>query len=347
MLDTGRLIRENRSTTFMIFFLILLYIFLFFAGHFSAKNHEPLSEKKENALLKSELKQREEKARQNMMAKPRLMTALSLVFLAVLIAGIALDAYLLLRGFHDRPWAAIMSERPAVRWGFKEVASGFVFMFFIEGIIFISQTFWYWVMGLEKVQRDIFLLSNSIVRDLCVAAFVWMLVRSCGQSWRALGFKRERFLQNLKTGLLGYLAIIPPMLLGFFILAALMNFFSYEPLPQNVVQIYLKKNTTPYLFIFTLFVAVFGPVLEELFFRGFTYPALKKQMGTGKAMILTSLVFAAFHMNAAAFVPIFFLGLFLTYLYESTGSLVPSISAHVLHNALMVMMTLGFRAISA
>ena len=196
------------------------------------------------------------------------------------------------------------------------------------------------------MQQDFFLLGNSVLRDLCLMAFIWTLLRFRGQSWRDLGLRGGRFFQNVRTGVLGYVAVIPPLLLTFFLLAAMMQFFSYEPLPQNVVQIYLKKNPGAFLVLFTVFVAILGPVLEEIFFRGFAYPALKKKIGALKAMTVTAAVFAAFHMNLTVFVPVFFLGFFLTYLYESTGSLVPSITAHVLHNTLMVMMTLGFRSLS-
>ena len=114
-----------------------------------------------------------------------------------------------------------------------------------------------------------------------------------------------------------------------------------------MVQIYLKPGSGPILFIFTVFVAGLGPVLEEVFFRGFAYPALRERFGIPVSPAFTAAAFAALHMNALAFVPIFLLGLFLCYLYESSGSLVPSISAHVLHNTLMVLVTLGFRALAS
>jgi membrane protease YdiL (CAAX protease family) len=324
----------------MFLFVVFFYSFLFFAGFFSGESHE-------SSLTPLVLKQKEEIVRRNLVAQPALAAGLSFSFLTVLVAGVGLDAYLLLRGFRERPWAAVPSQKSVVRWGLKEVTQVFIFMFFLEGIIFVAQAFWSWTGSFEKISQDLFLMGNSLLRDFCVGGFVWTLVQWRGHSWNDLGLKREHFFKNIKTGLLGYVAMIPPMLVCFVLLAWIMQLFSYEPSPQNVVEIYLKKNTGPYLFLFTVFVAGLGPVLEELFFRGFIYPALKQRMGIAKAMVVTAAVFAAFHMSLAAFLPIFFLGLFLTYLYESTGSLVPSISAHVLHNVLMVTMTLGFRSLLA
>lgn len=341
-----RLIRENRGISFMLFFLLLLYGFFSVGGVSGHKNHRAASVGKDATFTSAELKQKEETALQNLKAHPELSATIGLLFLAVLGAGIGLDIYLLLRGFQKSDWAADPSTKPQVRWGPRQVLSGVVFIFFIEGVIDALRTIYFWTADLDKIPKDILLLQDSLLRDFCAAVFVWGMVRRHGQSLRDLGVKANDFLKNVKTGMVGYIAVIPPMLVGFMVLAALMNFFSYEPAPQNVVQIYLKKNTGHYLFVLTLFVAVIGPIFEEIFFRGFAYAALKRRLGVVKAMVLTAAVFAGFHMNLTAFVPIFFLGLFLCYLYESTGSLVPSISAHILHNSIMVVMTLGFRSLS-
>ena len=346
MFELPRLVRENRKTSIMLLFVTVLYSSLFFAGLFVPRESGPSTLKSESAFTASQLKEKEATARQNLMAQPKLVSSLSFILLAVLAAGLAMDAYLLTRGFRERPWARAISKAAMARWGVREVIQVFVFMYFIEGLVFIAQTFWVWATGMEKIQQDFFLLGNTLFRNLSMVAFIWIILRLRGQSWRDLGIRGESFFKNVKTGVLGYIAVIPPMFLIFFILAILMQIFSYEPLPQNVVQIYLKKNPGSFLFLFTLFVVILGPVLEEIFFRGFAYPALKKRLGTFKAMTVTATVFATFHMSLTAFVPVFLLGFFLTYLYESSGSLVPSITAHMLHNTLLVAVTLGFRSLA-
>src|SRR5207237_96161 len=122
--------------------------------------------------------------------------------------------------------------------------------------------------------------------------------------------------------------------------------FSYEPMPQEVVQVYLRKSMDKYVLPLTLFVTVLGPVIEEIFFRGFTYRAFRRRWGAWVSCAATAGIFAAFHMNVMVFFPIFLLGLFLAFLYEKTGSLVPSIAAHVTHNLIMVCFTLGFKSLS-
>jgi membrane protease YdiL (CAAX protease family) len=50
------------------------------------------------------------------------------------------------------------------------------------------------------------------------------------------------------------------------------------------------------------------------------------------AMALSALFFSFLHTNVIGFVPILMLGIFLAYLREKTGSLIPSITVHVIHN---------------
>jgi membrane protease YdiL (CAAX protease family) len=180
-----------------------------------------------------------------------------------------------------------------------------------------------------------------------VAGFVVLIVaRRFKRPLAEIGLTAKNFIQNVATGLVGYLAIIPALLVLLFVLAAAAKLFSYEPPPQPVVEMYLKKSTEPYLLFFTLFVAIVGPAIEEIFFRGFTYKALRARFGIKWALLGSALIFALLHMNLVAFLPILFLGLVLAYLYEKTGSLVPSMTVHMVHNFIMVSLTLGFKSLS-
>jgi len=81
---------------------------------------------------------------------------------------------------------------------------------------------------------------------------------------------------------------------------------------------------------------VVGPIVEEIFFRGFLYPALRRYWGFVGAMIASSILFAGVHANIFSFFPIFFLGVVLTYLYEKRQSLIPCMALHVFHNTVFI-----------
>ncbi|MBU1006915.1 MAG: CPBP family intramembrane metalloprotease, partial [Candidatus Omnitrophica bacterium] len=49
-----------------------------------------------------------------------------------------------------------------------------------------------------------------------------------------------------------------------------------------------------------------------------------------------AVVFSLLHANIAGFLPIMALGVLLAYLYEATGSLVASMTVHVIHNSVII-----------
>jgi membrane protease YdiL (CAAX protease family) len=79
--------------------------------------------------------------------------------------------------------------------------------------------------------------------------------------------------------------------------------------------------------------AVFiAPLAEEFLFRGILYPTIKQAGFPRAAWWLTSLAFGAIHMNWIAFAPLAAFSFLLILLYERTGSLWASITAHSLFN---------------
>jgi membrane protease YdiL (CAAX protease family) len=89
-------------------------------------------------------------------------------------------------------------------------------------------------------------------------------------------------------------------------------------------------------------IGIAAPIAEELWLRGFLLPALANtRLGFWGAGLLTCALFAALHAAQYALVllvPIFVLGLVLTWVLGLTGSLWPSITIHVLNNLLALFM---------
>ncbi|MDR0659140.1 MAG: CPBP family intramembrane metalloprotease, partial [Mediterranea sp.] len=79
-----------------------------------------------------------------------------------------------------------------------------------------------------------------------------------------------------------------------------------------------------------LSIAVFGPVLEELMFRGAITAALLKKYGPMKAIVLSALVFGIIHINPAQVITATLIGLLLGWIYYKTASLIPCILIHIL-----------------
>ncbi len=81
--------------------------------------------------------------------------------------------------------------------------------------------------------------------------------------------------------------------------------------------------------------AVIAPTVEEIYFRGFVFRCYLERKGPLQAYLFGAAIFAAIHMNAPALLPIFAMGLLLSFLYSRTGSIMPGIAAHAVNNAIV------------
>lgn len=91
-----------------------------------------------------------------------------------------------------------------------------------------------------------------------------------------------------------------------------------------------------------LSIAIFGPILEELLFRGAITNALLEKYTPTKAIIISALVFGIFHINLAQVVTATLIGLLLGWVYYKTKSLIPCILIHILNNSLSVFLSLKY-----
>lgn len=78
------------------------------------------------------------------------------------------------------------------------------------------------------------------------------------------------------------------------------------------------------------------PITEEVIFRGYFYPAVKRHTDGGFAAIASSVVFAVLHMHVPTLGPLFVMGLLLVLAYELSGSLWIPIAIHAIFNTTTV-----------
>ena len=88
-----------------------------------------------------------------------------------------------------------------------------------------------------------------------------------------------------------------------------------------------------------LLMAVVGPMVEELFFRGAIERALLRRYKPWVAIVASGLIFGIIHVNPAQVVYASLAGILLGWLYWRTRSLVPCMVVHVLNNSFSVWST--------
>jgi membrane protease YdiL (CAAX protease family) len=163
-----------------------------------------------------------------------------------------------------------------------------------------------------------------------VGAALLMTERLGRPSARQFGFR------PFKTSAIGWTLLA---LAVYYVLSALYISIAHPPtddLPQQ-----LGANQSTALAVITgIFVIGVAPPVEEFFFRGYVYQALRTRLGVWGGAFTSGLVFGAIHLKPEYLVPLAILGMTLALLFEKTDSLWPCILIHALNNAVAFAVTL-------
>lgn len=111
------------------------------------------------------------------------------------------------------------------------------------------------------------------------------------------------------------------------------NLLGIDTASENTAQIIELVNSMP---AFVIIVAVIGPILEELVFRKAIFGSLYKRTNFFIAAIISSLIFAAVHLDFTHLLVYTMIGFVFAYLYVKTGRIIVPIIVHSIMNAFVV-----------
>ncbi|MDN5325971.1 MAG: protease family protein [Moorella sp. (in: firmicutes)] len=155
-----------------------------------------------------------------------------------------------------------------------------------------------------------------------------------GLGFSALGLKAEGAGRALVAGLAGGLALFFLVI----ITGALLQTMFPNPSPQPFADLVAKARGPADLIIPLFLGTVLAPLTEELYFRGFLFPALKDRYGLQAGLVGSGVIFALLHLDLWRFLPLALGGIGLAYLYERTGNILASIIAHATWNTVMILL---------
>lgn len=108
------------------------------------------------------------------------------------------------------------------------------------------------------------------------------------------------------------------------------------PLPEGgdggIAEMFTHAST-PMRAAMGSMIVLFGPLVEEIFFRGALFRPLLRRNPAALVVTFTSVFFAISHGVPQTVVPIAFVGIFMGILRWQSGSLVPSLLLHATFNA--------------
>jgi len=190
------------------------------------------------------------------------------------------------------------------------------------------------------------LLISSTYLSLLIGCMLFFLAHLKGMTLsRAIGFSFARLWPHCGHGVISYVTWMPWLVGLLWLSATIARAVGYQPPPHPLSLFFLEEHRPGWLWYGALVTCLGAPLMEELFFRGMLFPALRAKCSFGWAAVLSGVLFGALHGNWVALLPITVLGVLLAYLYERTGTLLASLLVHALHNGIMVLLMLCYRAL--
>ncbi|MBD5542258.1 MAG: CPBP family intramembrane metalloprotease [Lachnospiraceae bacterium] len=178
-----------------------------------------------------------------------------------------------------------------------------------------------WGFGGVAIQQAIILL--------CPLVYAWYIKAD----WKKLfSVQPPKPLQLLGAVFMGIGAFVGALLIG----ALLMPVFPDSA--EGLTQLDDMLTGVP-VYLLVLVVALLPAIGEELLFRGFVMGTLKNKCKPVVTVLVTTLIFAAYHMSLIKMFTIGIVGLGLTLAAYKTGSIAASMCVHFMNNLLSVLIS--------
>jgi len=297
-----------------------------------------------------EIKAREEKLKALAGENPVLYVFIGLLNLTIfffIFIGFMIDIYLAKRFFLKKPLDIRTNSPDAPRWPLSDVVRVVLLFLSFGYAVLIAQSFLAHKIHIFRNDNFKMIFDTVLMNLVGIGVIFHFIVNKYGHKLSDIGLTFKNPVKNAGYAVIGYIALVPVVIIIMVMTFFVVKWLNYQPPVQPIVRIFMEEKTTGILLLSTLFAAIFGPVAEEIFFRGFLYSSIKKIAGSFWGIMITSVIFSALHAHPVGFLPIMALGMLLAYMYEKTGSLVPCISIHIIHNVIMVVLVFLVKGLGA
>jgi membrane protease YdiL (CAAX protease family) len=184
-----------------------------------------------------------------------------------------------------------------------------------------------WVQTIPSIWIDV---AKMTLVALLSAALLYLPVFGVSDSLRTLFGRVEGFWKLVGVGVYGYLCTLPVLAMVIIVVGVLSE---YLPSPSHPIsEDFASASGSTWIAIF-LAAVVLAPLVEEMMFRGLLLPALASRLKPMAAIVLCGLLFAAIHpQGPLLWAALGTTGAVAAYLRYHSGSLIPSIALHTVHN---------------
>ena len=217
-----------------------------------------------------------------------------------------------------------IGTKGALWLSFLLIIGHYVAMFGVGGVLFV-------LLGVHD-RREIWqggpaaFIINGGVGVFEIGVVLWLFMsRYARLSFREAGW-RELALRDVAYGVLGFVVLAISLLCVVARDGGFKDAVSY--IAATITHYTLQQR------VFFVLMGVIAAIPEETIFRGVLQPTLQKMLGRWPGILLTAVIFAAYHVQYAFALPLlvshFVTGLVLGLLRERTGTLWAPAIAHAL-----------------
>lgn len=207
-------------------------------------------------------------------------------------------------------------------------------LFLIVVVIYIAASY---LIGWYSQEHPLrFEVSLFLGETIMLVPALLFLALNRNNPLKLCRFHKIRISTALMTVLFAFLAMPA---------ATLMNILSMFFVENTVSQMSPQMLAAGFPLCF-LAIAVYGPFVEEVVFRGGIFGGMRESASAWKAMLLSALVFGMMHMNFNQMGYAFVLGIGMALLVEATGSIWASILFHITVNGRSVIALFGLEKLA-
>lgn len=212
-----------------------------------------------------------------------------------------------------------------------------IYMLFLALVlvpIFIETVLFTYLLSVFQNELYAGTLNGFIMAIVFIAALYFIVLKSNGQSWRTVGLKPFPLSEWKRITVWTAILIVVSIAL-----VVAMSFIGIGT-ENNKTESLQSQMTWLNFAIGFVSAAIISPIYEEIFYRGFLYRFFSNRYGVLSGMIISSLIFTVVHIPTFNTLPVnFFSGLVFSWVYQKTGSIIPSILIHGIFNGIAVILT--------
>lgn len=177
-------------------------------------------------------------------------------------------------------------------------------------------------------------LTITIIADFLMIPLFWWLLKNDDEKRLAFGCGPIRIPRLIDIRVADIPAVV------FFMICACRIFeviISLTIVSDKAYEEVAGVINSPGLMFQLTAVAVIGPIMEELLFRGVIYRRVRDYIGFIPAVVISSITFGVAHGNLTQGIFASGIGILLALLYEHYGTIIMPIAAHIANNLYAVL----------